>query len=87
MVNYNFSTGATNPEADCVLLVNETEVLVSPKVRNSAIGQPIEPLIKRSSSKTQEVPFIPSQYEDANFDTKFKSTDSDISDKGKISIM
>ncbi|XP_045201588.2 peroxisomal ATPase PEX1-like [Mercenaria mercenaria] len=72
--------GTTAPEADCVLLVNETEVLVSPKVRNSAIGRPaVEEPIRRASAKTEEVPFLPnpSQYEDENFDTKFRSTDSE----------
>lgn len=69
--------GATTPDADCVLLVNETEVLVSPKVRRSGIGQPVaeEPIGKAHANSLDVA------YEDENFDTKFRSTDSDSSFK------
>ena len=72
------------PDSDCVLLVQETELIASPKVKNSSIGkQPVHEPIKRKISDNLEVPYINYPYsEDDMFDPRFTSTDSDRSDKG-----
>jgi len=67
----------TTPQSECVLLENETEVLVSPKVRGSLISQPqVEEPMRAEVAKETNVPFISAPLEEEDFDTKFKSTDS-----------
>ncbi|KAL4220096.1 Peroxisome biosynthesis protein pex1 [Mactra antiquata] len=71
--------GATVPQTDCVLLVNETAVEVLPKVRSSVIGQPVvNETVTKSVTNDLNTPFIQSSdpYDEDIFDTKFRSVDS-----------
>ena len=73
-------SGTVEPDADCVLLQNETEVILEPKMRNQSQPIPIEQPISKSVSKIQDAPFLPS-IDSINIDEepRFTSTDSDLS--------
>lgn len=71
--------GAVVPDEECVLLQNNTEVIITPKVRSSAIGQPRrdEPMKKFSSDPLPDLS-SPNEFEDDS-EPMFKSTDSESS--------
>ena len=75
--------GHVEPDSDSAVLCNETEVILAPKVRKQSVPIPIEQPIKRTVTKHQETPFLPSE-DSVNIDDepRFTSTDSDLSLKG-----
>jgi len=81
-------TGVTTPTAHCVLLANETQVIVTPKVRSSTIGQPVvEKPISKEVTGDLDVPYLrnPGDMDEVDsFDPKFSSTDSELSLPGEL---
>ncbi|XP_052784085.1 peroxisomal ATPase PEX1-like [Mya arenaria] len=78
----------TTPTSECVILVNETEVFVTPKLRSSAIGRPaFEEPMRKDVTNNLGVPFINPPMDDDDTDSKFSSTDStDCLTRHKTSI-
>ena len=73
-------SGHMEPDTDCAILCNETEVILAPKIRKQSVPIPIEEPIRRVVTKHHESPFLPSE-DSVSIDDepRFTSTDSDLS--------